>query len=414
MESESNGAIRPSGSASGQEDTAIQNTAKSKMGCRAKIFLFCILPTVAFLGFAEGVSRVAQLAKPSLFTLPFVQEAEGLLRPDEELLWALRPNLNQYSGAVKAKVRTNRLGLRTYEVNSKKQNEFRILSLGESTTFGVGVSNEKTYSALLEKSLNRMDKTCSYRVVNAGVSAYSSFQSLKYLERRGLKLKPDLVLFYHEVNDYLPSSLRDSSNTELSVLKTDRQLYESRIRSVSRKLMEYSVLYRFLSLRFAYHKVRTFNQDEFDNPLLEIGLPDIGIFPRLASLEKGKKYWTNLNEQSLGRRVSEGERRQNLEDLALICRTNGIRLVCIHPSYTESRKHECVLTAFCKDYNIPMFEAHDVLHPPEADGTMFMDLWHPTAEGHRLLAEKLCQFLLKQELLKRLKGSSQEMSENIL
>jgi lysophospholipase L1-like esterase len=365
--------------------------------------LFCILPTAALLGFAEGVLGVAELAKPSLFTLPFVQEAEGLLRPDKELFWALRPNLDRYSKGVKATVRTNSLGLRTYEVDSKKPNEFRILSLGESTTFGMGVPNEKTYSAVLEESLNRIDKTHFYRVINAGVSAYSSFQSLKYLERRGLRLKPDLVLFYHEVNDYLPSSLRDSSNTELSVLKTDRQLYESRIRGVSRKLMDYSVLYRFVSLRFAYHRVRAFNREEFDNPLLEIGLPDIGIFPRLASLEKGNKYWTDLNEQSLGRRVSESERRQNLEDLVGICRSNGIRLVCIHPSYANSRKHECLLTAFCRDQNVPMFGAHDVLHPPEADGTMFIDAWHPNAEGHRLLAEGVCEFLLNQGLL--LKGA---------
>ena len=363
---------------------------------KIKLILFSILPTLLLLLTAEVVLRATRLVKPSLFTLTFILEDEGVLIPDRELFWSLRPNLDQYSDDVKAQVKTNSLGLRASEVGPKLPQEFRILSLGESTTFGGRVSNEGTYSALLEKLLNEYDNTRFYRVINAGVSAYSSFQSLKYLELRGLKLKPDLILFYHELNDYLPSTVRGSNNTEIGILKTDRQLYESRMSGTSRLLMEHSALYAFLSLGFTRLKVSAFNRKDFNNPLLEIGLPDIAIRPRLISIKDGKVTPSTLNEQSLGRRVSEKERLENLENLLVICQAKGIQLVIIHPAYAVSSKHECILTNFCKQYQVPMFEAYDVLHPPNApDGHLFYDRFHPTAEGHYLLAKGLVEFLTK-------------------
>ena len=363
---------------------------------KIKLIVFSILPALLLLLTAEVVLRATRLVKPSLFTLTFILEDEGVLVPDRELFWSLRPNLDQYSDDVQAQVRTNSLSLRTSEVKPKLPHEFRILSLGESTTFGGRVSNEGTYSALLEKLLNEYDNTRYYRVINAGVSAYSSFQSLKYLELRGLKLKPDLVLFYHELNDYLPSTVRGSNNTEIGMLKTDRQLYESRMSGTSRLFMEHSALYAFLSLGYTRLKVNAFNRKDFNNPLLEIGLPDIAIRPRLVAVKDGKAVSTNLNEQSLGRRVSEKERLENLKNLLALCKAKGIQLVIIHPAYAVSSKHECTLTNFCKQYQVSMFEAYDVLHPSNApDGHLFYDRFHPTAEGHYLLAKGLAEFLTK-------------------
>lgn len=383
------------------------HTSRTKYKDKIKLLLFSILPVLLLLLTAEVVLRAAKFVKPSFFTLAFILENEGILVPDKELFWSLRPNLDQYSDDVKARVRTNSLGLRTSEVGPKLPQEFRILSLGESTTFGGRVSNEGTYSALLEKLLNEYDNTHLYRVINAGVSAYSSFQSLKYLELRGLKLKPDLILFYHELNDYLPSTLRGSNNTEIGILKTDRQLYESQISGISRLLMEHSALYAFLSLRYTRLKANAFSRRDFNNPLLEIGLPDIAIRPRLISVKDGKVVSTTLNEQSLGTRVSEKERLENLENLLAICQAQGIQLVIIHPAYAVSSKHECLLTNFCRQYQVSMFEAYDVLYPKSApDSHLFYDRFHPTGEGHYLLAKGLAQFLIKKMNLRRRPRSS--------
>ena len=357
-----------------------------------KRIVFSALPVCALLGIAEAIVRYADLARPRLRTFGFLEEAAGIIGPDPDLFWSIRPNLDSsYEGA---RVTSNSLGLRSPEVRPKEKNELRILSLGESSTFGVGVTDDQTYSALVASFLQEQTPSRRFTALNAGVSAWSSFQSLKYLELRGLELEPDIVLFYHELNDYLPSTLRDSSNTELGALKTDQQLYESRVHSISRTLLHSSALFRYLRSLYAYSTIQAFNSEEFDNPLLTIGLPDIGLPSRLARVEGKEWNPMNFNDKSLGRRVSEVERNLNLQRLADLCQTNGITLVVIHPAYRGSTQHSCSLTRFCGDNNVPMYEAYEALHPSGLQrGAMFHDSWHPNAEGHRRLAQGLAEII---------------------
>jgi len=351
---------------------------------------------------AEIGIRVWDLADPGIRTMPLPGEYQGLFRPDEELFWSLSPNLRlRFQGET---VVTNAMGFRaSQEVGDKLPGEFRILSLGESTTFGPGVANDRTYSAVLERLLQETDDTRSFRVINAGVPAYSSFQSLMYLKRRGLALEPDLVLFYHELNDFLPSSLRDSSNNEIGLSSTDRQLFESRQGQVDRKLLSWSAIYRFLVFRAARYRIARLQQDQVQNPLVDIGLPDIGLPPRVVQADRGqdeqRPTLTGLNEKALPSRVSPEERRQHFDELASLCEENGIQLLLIHPSYAGSKRHECILTEFCSERQVAMLEAYDVLHPDgSGPATMFRDSWHPRLAGHRALAQALSRKISKEFL----------------
>jgi lysophospholipase L1-like esterase len=360
---------------------------------RWKRIVFSLLPVSILLVAAEAVVRLKGLAEPRLKTLGLLEEKAGIIGPDPDLFWSLRPNLDSsYDGA---RVTSNALGLRSPEVRPKEKNELRILSLGESSTFGVGVSDDQTYTALLAHLLQDKFPSRHFTAFNAGVSAWSSFQSLKYLELRGLRLAPDIVLFYHELNDYLPSTLRDSSSTEIGAMKTDQQLYDSRVQTFARSMLHSSALFRYMQSRYAHRAIQKFNQDDFNNPLLTIGLPNIGLGPRLGKPEGEKWQRASFNEKSLGQRVSEDERNNNLRALAELCRFNDILLIIIHPAYLDSREHTCLLTRFCGDNDVPMYEAYKALHPP---GTrryddMFHDGWHPNAEGHRRLAEGLAEFI---------------------
>jgi lysophospholipase L1-like esterase len=347
---------------------------------------------VALVAAVELASRVARLGEPSFRSQALPEEQSGLMRTDPELFWSLHPGVEI---DVKGKhVSVNQLGLRGPEIGPKGTNEFRILSLGESTTFGSKVAEGETYCAFLQTFLAEKIPAKAVKVINGGVPAYSSFQSLKYLELRGLELRPDLVLFYHEVNDYLPSSVRDSQNTEIGLTLTDRQLYESKVHRFSRALMEHSAFFRWCCFRNATHRIHQFNTASFHNPLLLIGLPDIGIDPRMIG-SAGKS--PALNEASLGRRVSDAERLANLQHLQAFCREHGIPLVVIHPAYRDTTAHECLLTQFCKEHGAVMFDAFPSLHPRNASAdSLFLDLWHPTPGGHRLLARDLAAFIFEQ------------------
>ena len=223
----------------------------------SKRLLFSLIPILLLLTIGELTVRVAGLDAPQLMTNPMAEEMAGLFVRDPDLFWSLKPELDiEFKGA---KVQTNSLGLRSPKMHPKRPNEIRILSLGESSTFGYGVSNDQTYTSLLPKLLQDHAPTRVITAFNAGVPAWSSFQSLKFLELRGAALKPDLVIFYHELNDYIPTSLRDSSNTEIGVMKTDPELYASRQHSLLRQLVNVSALMRMLESRVAYWRIKAFS-----------------------------------------------------------------------------------------------------------------------------------------------------------
>lgn len=338
---------------------------------------------------AEFYVRVSYLDRPELRS-PFVTPGFELIhRDDEDLFFSLRPDLAETWQGVT--VSTNSLGLRSPEITPKQPDEFRVLSLGESTTFGAGVKNNQTYSALLEEFLRLADSSHTYRVINAGVSAYSSFQSLKYLELRGFELEPNLVLFYHEINDFLPSSIREiESSHETGLALTDRQLYESKRLAIQRGLLQYSALYRMLS--FQRSRTQLANEANLPAKTQVEHTPIPKSFSAVASID-------GIRAVNLPPRVTLEERKENLRHLQKMCDDHGVKLVIIHPSYAESIRHECELTVFCKNSGVPVFEAYGSLHPDGPTGEhRFLDIWHPSPSGHRALAKNLARFLVESRL----------------
>ena len=75
---------------------------------------------------------------------------------------------------------------------------FRILALGGSETFGVGVHEADTFSSLLERMLNATTNTgsvaLSFEVVNCGVARYDARQARLFYELVVAEYQPHLVL----------------------------------------------------------------------------------------------------------------------------------------------------------------------------------------------------------------------------
>ena len=75
-----------------------------------------------------------------------------------------------------------------------------IVAMGDSLTEGLGVPEEKTYPALLQKALR--DKGYDYRVVNAGISGETSSGARSRMEWV-LRMKPDIIILETGANDGL-------------------------------------------------------------------------------------------------------------------------------------------------------------------------------------------------------------------
>jgi hypothetical protein len=115
---------------------------------------------------------------------------------DPVLYWRLKPNQDCFTKVDHKPVHINSLGTRGPEFSiTKPANTVRILSLGDSKTFGWGMREEEAYGALLERQLqDHLGSRKKVEVINAGVNAWSYAQMFNYLRLYGLKYQPDLVL----------------------------------------------------------------------------------------------------------------------------------------------------------------------------------------------------------------------------
>tara|TARA_B110000211_G_C14082119_1_gene555077 strand:+ start:1114 stop:2103 length:990 start_codon:yes stop_codon:yes gene_type:complete len=105
------------------------------------------------------------------------------------------------------RVTINDMGLRDeLDFSMKDKNEFSIFFVGDSFTFGWGVSNDETFSELIEKKLESKAASCGLKIrgYNLGVGNYNSIHELDLLTSISRFTAPDLVVLTHFINDAEP------------------------------------------------------------------------------------------------------------------------------------------------------------------------------------------------------------------
>lgn len=119
---------------------------------------------------------------------------DRLWEPDPQLGWRSIPQAERHwTDEGDGWVHVNTLGHRDRERNLGKQaNTFRIAVFGDSMTEAVQVNLDKTFTYLLEDSLDiNGQKT---EVLNLGVTGYSPIQELLLFKEEGSRYRPDLVV----------------------------------------------------------------------------------------------------------------------------------------------------------------------------------------------------------------------------
>ena len=82
----------------------------------------------------------------------------------------------------------------------KPPGTLRVLALGDSHTQGYEVRQEFTYAAVAERFLAH--RKVKAEAINAGVSGFSTAESLVFLENEGYKYRPDVVVLGFYANDF--------------------------------------------------------------------------------------------------------------------------------------------------------------------------------------------------------------------
>ena len=112
-------------------------------------------------------------------------------------------------------VRNNALDFREREFSTPKDPDtFRVMVIGDSLTWGVGLGEEERYSHLLEKKLRAaVGKTRNVQVLNFGRPAAATVDLNKIVTSQIQVVKPDLVVVGFCVND--PQTREESYAVEL-------------------------------------------------------------------------------------------------------------------------------------------------------------------------------------------------------
>jgi lysophospholipase L1-like esterase len=197
-----------------------------------------------------------RLAAPGLVLLALLtlgEAAASLLRSETrtagENLLSHRPPDGGPLGARRhatiqgVEIRTNSLGFRDTEFSvTKPADEFRILGVGDSFTFGNGVAGDDTWPQQLERLLAQ-ETNRKIQVINGGIWGLDTVQEVDYAEGWIERFAPDLVVLAHVPNDAV---------TIYQMEPVDRNLYHN------------SHLYRFLRERFWHVRYVVQTEKRFD------------------------------------------------------------------------------------------------------------------------------------------------------
>jgi len=314
-------------------------------------------------------------------------------QPHAYLDYALTPNF--HSGGTSH----NSLGYRGDEFPKiKPEGEFRIVALGGSITYDEDVEDNKdTHTQQLENILREQGYQ-HVRVINAGVPAYNSWESLASLQFRILDLSPDIVIHEDNNNDIharlVPSGLYSGDDAGR------RKSWA--VPPVAPQ--EWSVFARILSRYLHYTR--------------QVGLEDFVNVPNLPYVVEGYDARIGGDPMKVLDENPPIYFERNTRNMVAIEKSNGVLPMLVTYAYTPYFE-DYVTTPH---YKRAIFEHNDIYRKiAESDGVPFLDLQavmpkdkkyftdgrHNSALGARKKAELYAEFLTSHNLIpKKLKDSS--------
>jgi lysophospholipase L1-like esterase len=252
-------------------------------------------------------------------------------------------------------------------------NDFRLLALGDSVTFGWGVRYEEAYPTLLADLLREALPGWEIHVMNASCSGYSTHQGLEMLRRRGLKYRPDVVTIWLGWNDSVVwDGMTDAEHARLFARE---------------HLLNFSATYRLLS-----YTLRRRAHDSIDEERQETKAP----LQRMPSAI----YKARLEEMVELARANE------------IIPGRGARVVLIQGCYDDqirsarkrkgrfkSDEHQKAMAEVAEQMDVPMLSVCDALHQAGVGRQVFLDKGHLDPRGLRIVADALFALLAEHDLL---------------
>lgn len=316
---------------------------------------------------------------------------------------------------------------------AKPAGVFRIFVLGGSALYGIGVqsgtayplhpslANDQTITFFLERDLNARLRAAGVdlevEVVNAGVTAYQTFQHVLYFYETLYEYQPDLLLFLDGHNDFYdvdptnPIKAYGYSGAEMVAALNQRRPWFS-LYAASRALGAYSYAFKLLE-KFSLHmfeqlEARPHNSGQsvrlppgdFGKALHDAAA--VGFLRNYKMIDAFAEYYGFDYHVFLQPEVVfEDERWLDPQDAAIKATTERL--------YGEERVELMQLARrlfpelFAR-YQLPYTDLGSIAQGPGDRGQLYMDYCHLMPEGARALAERMLPVVLHEVLGRRARG----------
>ncbi len=325
--------------------------------------------------------------------------------PDSMLVFSMQEGYRTIHSSFEfsVPVEINSLGLRDRELQPKSSHVTRIVGLGDSFTFGNGVTIEQTFLKRLEACISTPSDPVE--VINCGVPAYGPLQEHRFLNKYRSRLQPNIVLLAFFVgNDFNESSdlydnmgnptLRVVDGNLVSILSGERE--HSVIRRVTQPLRAFlstsSHLYIFL-------------RDRSSQLLSRFGLRPFNLPPDFCRREFSERMQRNWEyTQTILQHAAQQTAEHNERFIVLILPTSYqvyqatwdeyIAALQLDPREYDLEKPQRLLKEFFSHHGIEWVDALPVLRNKIIGPPLFFSVdGHLTPEGHAIVGQALCEYL---------------------
>jgi lysophospholipase L1-like esterase len=307
---------------------------------------------------------------------------EDLFLPDEHLGYKYKPNFNGFFPRRPydhIAIAINERGLRDRPHEYlKPAGVTRILGLGDSVTFGAGVSFEDIYLRRLETRFKRAHR--SIEIINAGVNSYEFDQERNYFLIEGYRYQPDIVLIGLVLNDITPmtpDTIRALDAYHRGLKASSGPRIPTRLERLETFCRSCGFIYRTL------HAGQT--SEEFQRANLKY---------YLAVEQRWRTEWPAF--------------KQRLIDFLQELRRRNIKPMIVVFPFTEQFSHylnrgrfpQIWLSDLCAESGVPMLDVLPLLDRPDYQRYFLGDdHLHFTANGHNLVASAVYDWIMKTGVL---------------
>ena len=262
-------------------------------------------------------------------------------------------------------VNTNKDGLRS-SYNVGLESDWKIMTMGCSTTFGWGVADAESYPSRLENYI-QAEGYPSTHVLNAGQPGYTSFQGNWLWDKTLKQYSPDVVLLGFVVQDARKAAYSDRSQ---AILQKD---------------------YRYLKSNFLYN-LRVY----------------LGLRSALGSVQIRAKERRSQDDGIF--RVPPADYVENLRSLVSKIQKIGAKPILFGYPLERSgytKEHRLILKVAAEKLKIGHFDPQSKMEEASRQKQYYFkqDRGHANAAGNDIIAQWVFAFLKQENLLRKSDGS---------